>query len=138
MNPIHFPQRVVNVLLRPFPWEVETSFQLLASLESALLVALIVLRWKSVTGSLKHARTTPFIMYAWVLTGLYCLAYAAFANFGILVRQRSLVIPAVLLILSIDPLLARRATARLEEEARLDAAREDAAHVPAVGDGGAR
>jgi hypothetical protein len=77
-------------------------------------------------------------MYAWVLTGLYCLAYAAFANFGILVRQRSLVIPAVLLILSIDPLLSRRATARLEEEARLDALREDAAHVPAVGDGGGR
>src|SRR5262249_13563843 len=48
LSPLHFPQRVSNVLLRPFPWEVETSFQLLASLESALLVGLIFMRWKSV------------------------------------------------------------------------------------------
>ena len=109
LSPINLPGRAVTVLMRPFPWEVETGFQLLASLESALLVALAVVRFKSLRAALRHSRTTPFLLYCWVLTFTYCAAYAAFSNFGLLVRQRSLVFPAVLVLLAVDPLLARRA-----------------------------
>jgi hypothetical protein len=125
LSPIHLPQRVVNVLLRPFPWEVATGFQLLASLESALLVALMILRFSSLRAALRHSRTMPFLLYAWVMTLLYCMAYAAFANFGLLVRQRSLVFPAVLLLIAVDPLLARR----MEAEDRRDALGPDLASV---------
>jgi hypothetical protein len=116
LNPVHIPQRVVNVLMRPFPWEVATRFQLLASLESACLVGLFILRFSSLRASLRNARASPFLLFAWIMAIVYCTAYAAFANFGLLVRQRSLVFPAVLLLLAVDPLLARRAEARREEE----------------------
>jgi hypothetical protein len=112
LSPIELPYRTVTVLMRPFPWEVETGFQLIASLESALLVLLIVVRFSSIRASLRHARTTPFLLYCWVLTLIYCAAYAAFSNFGLLVRQRSLVFPAVFVILAVNPLLAKRADRR--------------------------
>ena len=59
----------------------------------------------------------PFLLYGWLLMLLYCAAYAAFANFGLLVRQRSLVFPALLLLLAVDPVLAARAERRAMEEA---------------------
>ena len=117
LNPIDLPARLTTVLVRPFPWEVENSFQLLASLESMLLVALIVARFSSVRASLRNARRMPFLLYGWLLVLLYCAAYAAFANFGLLVRQRSLVFPALLLLLAVDPVLAARAERRAMEEA---------------------
>ena len=30
LNPLGYPERAVNVLMRPWPWEVESGFQLLA------------------------------------------------------------------------------------------------------------
>ena len=67
-------------------------------------------------------RRMPFLLYGWLLVLLYCAAYAAFANFGLLVRQRSLVFPALLLLLAVDPVLAARAERRAMEEAEAAAA----------------
>jgi hypothetical protein len=46
-------------------------------------------------------------MLCWVLTGLYAVSFASFANFGLLVRERSLVLPALFVLLSVDPIRAR-------------------------------
>ena len=94
----------VTVFLRPFPWEVESSLQILASLESMALAALIVWRFKSLRTALARSREAPFLMLCWVLTGLYAVSFASFANFGLLVRERSLVLPALFVLLSVDPI----------------------------------
>jgi hypothetical protein len=102
LNPLNLPQGAVTVLLRPFPWETDTPLQLLSSLESALLAALIVLRFASLRESVIHARVVPFLLYWWLLTVLYAATFSSFANFGLLVRQRSLVLPALLVLLSLQ------------------------------------
>jgi hypothetical protein len=102
LNPLRLPQGVVTVLLRPFPWETESAFQLLSSLESVLLVALIASRLPSVRRALSRARSTPFLLFCWVLTLLYAATYSSFANFGLLVRQRSLVLPALFALLVVS------------------------------------
>jgi hypothetical protein len=102
LNPLNLPQGAVTVLLRPFPWETDTPLQLLSSLESALLAALIVLRFASLRESVIHARVVPFLLYCWLLTVLYAATFSSFANFGLLVRQRSLVLPALLVLLSLQ------------------------------------
>ena len=107
LNPINLPHGAVTVLLRPFPWETDSNLQLLASLESALLVALIVVRFSSVQAALVGARATPFLLYCWVLTILYAATFSSFANFGLLVRQRSLVLPALFVLLAVEPLRRR-------------------------------
>ena len=105
LNPLSLPTGVVTVLLRPFPWETDSPFQLLSSLESALLAGLIVIRLPSLRTALRRARSTPFLLYCWILTALYTATFASFANFGLLVRQRSLVLPALFVLLAIKPAL---------------------------------
>jgi hypothetical protein len=102
LSPLHLPQGMVTVLLRPFPWEVKGSLQILASLEGAALAAFIVLRRRSLAVSLRHLRSVPFLFYCWTLTILYAVTFQAFANFGLLDRQRSLVLPALYVLLCLD------------------------------------
>jgi Uncharacterised nucleotidyltransferase len=101
LNPIHLPQGAATVLLRPLPWETERPLQLLSSLESVVLAGLITARLASLRTALWRARSTPFLLYCWVLTILYAATFSSFANFGLLVRQRSLVLPALFVLLAV-------------------------------------
>jgi hypothetical protein len=101
LSPLRLPQDAITVLLRPFPWEVQTSNQILASLEGMALVAFIFYRRRSVALSLRKLREQPFVFYCWTLTLLYVLLFQAFGNFGLLVRERSIVLPALYVILSL-------------------------------------
>jgi hypothetical protein len=103
LNPLRLPEGAATVLLRPFPWETESSLQLVSSLESALLVGLIVARLRSLRAALTRARTTPFLLYCWILLILYAATFASIANFGLLVRQRALVLPALYVLISMRP-----------------------------------
>jgi hypothetical protein len=102
LSPLHLPQGATTVLLRPFPWEVDSPLQILASLEGLALAAFIVYRRKSVALSLRRMRTSPFLFYCWTVTLLYAITFQAFANFGLLVRERSLVLPAMYVLLCLD------------------------------------
>ncbi len=102
LSPLHLPQGAMTVLLRPFPWEVSSKLQILASLEGMALAGLIVYRRRSVALSLRRLRTSPFLFYCWTVTLLYAVTFQAFANFGLLVRQRSLVLPALYALLCLD------------------------------------
>jgi hypothetical protein len=102
LSPLRLPQGAVTVLLRPFPWEAPGFLQKLASLEGIALLAFIFIRRRSLAASLRHIRIVPFLFYCWVLTVLYSLTFQAFANFGLLTRQRSLVLPALYVLLCLD------------------------------------
>jgi hypothetical protein len=102
LSPLHLPQGAVTVLLRPFPWEVDSALQILASLEGIALAGLIVYRRKSIAVSLRRMRSSPFLFYCWAVTLLYAITFQAFANFGLLVRERSLVLPALYVLLCLE------------------------------------
>ena len=120
LSPLHLPQGMVTVLLRPFPWEVGGGLQELASLEGIALAAFIIIRRRSLAISLRHLRSVPFLFYCWSLTILYGLTFQAFANFGLLDRQRSLVLPALYVLLCLD---WRRAREFDQDQRELAAAR---------------
>jgi hypothetical protein len=107
LSPLHLPQGMITVLLRPFPWEVGGALQELASLEGIALATFIIIRRKSLAISLRHLRSVPFLFYCWALTILYGVTFQAFANFGLLDRQRSLVLPALYVLLCLDHRRAR-------------------------------
>jgi hypothetical protein len=117
LNPVNYPMDVLTVLIRPFPWEVGGGLQVFASAEGMVLAGLIVFRFQSLRIAFRRSRETPYLMFCWVLVGLYCIAFSSFANFGLLVRERSLVLPAVLVLIAVDPAFeARRRQAELEAE----------------------
>jgi hypothetical protein len=122
LSPLHLPQGMATVLLRPFPWEVDSPLQSLASLEGLALAGFIFIRRKSIAISLRHLRSVPFIFYCWTLTILYSVTFQAFANFGLLDRQRSLVLPALYVLLCLDSRQAREFDDEQRERAALRAA----------------
>ena len=103
LTPLSLPQGFVTVLLRPFPWEVESGSQIIASVECAFFAYLVVHRRRSVAASLRQLRASPFLFYCWVLLAFYAVAYSSFGNMGLLVRQRSLMLPAFFAIISVEP-----------------------------------
>jgi hypothetical protein len=71
------------------------------------LAAFLFIRRRSLAISLRHLRSVPFLFYCWTLTILYGLTFQAFANFGLLDRQRSLVLPALYVLACLDSRRAR-------------------------------
>jgi hypothetical protein len=103
LTPLSIPQGLVTVVLRPFPWEVESSSQLIASLESVFFVYLIVRRRQSIVESIRRMRTSPFLLFCWILLAFFAVAYSSFGNMGLLVRQRSLALPVFFALLCVEP-----------------------------------
>jgi hypothetical protein len=103
LNPINLPAGLVTVLFRPFPWEAGSGFQLLASAESMVLLLLFLFRFESIKLAVVRARVEPFLLFCWTTLILSAMAYSAFANFGLLNRQRSLILPALYVLIAIAP-----------------------------------
>jgi hypothetical protein len=108
LNPLSYPNDALIVLVRPFPWEAGGGLGALAGLEGLAIAGLLVWRFSSLRASLARSRDAPFLLMCWVLTGLYIVSFASFSNFGLLVRERSLVLPALFVLVAVDPVLARR------------------------------
>lgn len=106
LNPVHLPWGLVTVLFRPFPWETLSGFQLLAALESMAVIALILHRFGSLRTAFQQARRHPFLLYCMVALILYGMTFSSFANFGLLNRQRSLVLPALYALIAVMPAAA--------------------------------
>jgi hypothetical protein len=91
-NPIGLSVAVVTVVARPFPWE-GTGFQALAAVEGTCLAVIIsVAIWRRRRGLLRAlGQRWPRMAMAYVLA--FAWGFAAVGNFGILARQRSLMLP---------------------------------------------
>ncbi len=108
LTPLSVPKGIVTVLLRPFPYQAHDKNQLLASAECLALIAFAIYRRKSVKLSLTRSRDTPFLFFCWTFFIVYATAFSAVANMGLLTRQRSLVLPAIYVLVSLSPALAEK------------------------------
>ena len=65
--------------------------------------------WRRIWGAATRLRRQPYITYAAAYLAMFCYAFAALANFGILARERVQVIPMFFVLLAVPP--ARRKAA---------------------------
>lgn len=107
-NPLGIPAAFVTVLFRPFPWEANNLQSLMASAESLALLGLIALSWRRFGGMARYLRENPYLIFALVYTLLFIWAFSRFGNFGIIARQRVLVMPFVLILAAFPPVAAPR------------------------------
>jgi hypothetical protein len=75
-------------------------------MESVAVMGLIVFRFDSIRLAFKRCRRYPFILYCLILLLLYSMTFSSFANFGLLNRERSLVLPALYALIALEPALA--------------------------------
>ncbi|HEX5532291.1 MAG TPA: hypothetical protein VFX33_00955 [Actinomycetales bacterium] len=109
-SPIGVPMALVTVLFRPLPFEAHNAQALLAAVEGLLLLWLTWHYRRSLVTALRSLRDQPWVTMCLAYTILFCLAFSAFSNFGILTRQRAQVLLAFLVLLCLTPAARRSPT----------------------------
>lgn len=114
-SPLGVPVAVVTLLFRPFPWEAGNPQMLVQSLESLGLLALTLAAWPRLRALPGLLRRHPYLVFAVLFTFAFILAFAGLGNFGILARQRVLMLPFFLVLLALpDPAAPGRAIGQPE------------------------
>ena len=100
-SPLGFPAAAVTVLFRPFPWEAGNVQLLVQSLEGLFLLGLTVTSWPRLRRLPGILRRNPYVVFCLVFASSFIVAFSTFANFGILARQRVLMLPFFLVLLAL-------------------------------------
>jgi hypothetical protein len=98
-EPWRYPEAAIAVLVRPFPWEAPNALGLLAALETIGLAGLALRHRRGLWLRLVSAGQNPYLAFSAIYSLGFIGAWSAIANFGILARQRTLVLPFVLIII---------------------------------------
>ena len=92
-SPSELLQAIVSVPFRPFPHEAENLQAQLASLEGLFLLGLLALSLPRLARLPRIALRKPYVAFATVYTLGFIVAFSSFGNFGLLARQRSQLLP---------------------------------------------
>lgn len=107
-GPAAVPLAFVNVLLRPFPWEVRNPLIALAALEIAFFWRTVWVRRHALVPALRRWRKHRLLLFVVPVTLVLTFFYGSFiGNLGILARQRVIILPMLFLLIHVT---ARRPT----------------------------
>jgi hypothetical protein len=119
-GPQDLPAGFLKVLYRPLPNEATNTQMLIASFEGTLLLLLTLWTLPRWLPTLKSMRREPYLMFCAVYTLGFVIAWSWILNLGILARQRSLVIPFILVIFAYGWYDRRANPPETEEPVRYD------------------
>jgi hypothetical protein len=97
------PLAIFTVLFRPAVFEADNLQTLAAAVECSFLLLLSLARIPWALSALRSLRRRPYLAFALVNVVLFIVAFSVLANFGLLARQRTLMMPLFLVFLTIPP-----------------------------------
>lgn len=124
-SPLWAPMAFLTVLFRPFPWEAQNAQALVQSFDGILLAGIILFSARRLWAGLASVHREPFVAYAVITGTVLILALSTLGNFGLLARQRAMVLPFVFTVLVFAPVKAR-AMAKDADEVDSEQAAADA------------
>jgi hypothetical protein len=83
----------VTVLFRPFPWEAHNLQSMATSMESVVWFGLLCFRRRILWARLRSIRKDPWVAFALGYCIIMIMALTTIGNFGIVARQRVVVLP---------------------------------------------
>lgn len=107
-NPVDFMHALVTVPFRPFPHEAHNATAQIASLEGLLLLGLVVLAVPRLRRLPRLLMRYPFVAGAFVYSIGFIIAFSNVSNFGLLTRQRSQLLPFLVVLLALPHVEGRR------------------------------
>lgn len=115
-NPANWPFAVVRTLTRPLPMEARGLSQLIVAAEIAFFLGMCLWSYRRVLNAGLLVVKNAYMAFSLTTLFLAGLAYSSFGNLAVLSRQRSLVVPLMLLLVCVPPLTRReRETPDIEE-----------------------
>lgn len=100
-SPAQLPIAALTVLFRPLLWEANSAQMLIQSLEGLLLIGLLVASSRRLRNLPRVLSASPYVTFAVVYVLGFVWAFSGIGNFGILARQRVLMLPAFLVLLAL-------------------------------------
>jgi hypothetical protein len=99
----YLPKGIFALFFRPFIFEAWNMLALAAALESTLLLVILVWRVRRLVASVRLAAREPFLAFCWIAGLLLSVVLSLGSNFGVMIRQRGMVLPLLFILLSIVP-----------------------------------
>lgn len=106
-SPVDYPVAVLRTLTRPLLHEVTGLSTLLPAIETTAIIILAAFGFRRLMALPGALRRSPFVVFHLLVVVMGALAYTSFSNLAILVRQRSLLMPSLIVILCLHPWAAR-------------------------------
>jgi len=106
-NPLAFPMTMITLLFRPFPWEAHNLQALIQSLEGGLVMCLVLWRIKSLSKAVASTISNTYTRYILFYIIAFVVTFSVISNFGILVRERAMLLPFFFMLIAYDGLGGR-------------------------------
>lgn len=94
------PYGMFTYLFRPLLFEAASPLLLLAALESSLFLVLIATRWRRLVTAARGAWRNPYLVFCWTAFLGMTAVLSIQSNFGLIIRQRTQVLPFLLMLLA--------------------------------------
>jgi len=117
-GPTDWPYASIRTLVRPLLIEAKGLAQLVSALELTVLGGLALANLRRLANLPRLVLTNPYVAFAMAVLFFGGLAYASFANLGVLTRQKSLLFPMMLLVLCLPEHRSRSAQHPAVDRAR--------------------
>jgi hypothetical protein len=98
---IHYPQDIYAVLFDPLPFNAHGSPEWVSSFENVVLVGLILTSLRRLVLMPRAALARPYVTMCLVFTAGFLYAFASLGNAGLIERERTVVLPFLLVMLCI-------------------------------------
>lgn len=102
------PKDFYYVVMRPLPIHAHGFTQLASSLENVYLLGLLVTSWRRLGEVARTCLRRPYLLAALIFSLVWIVLFASIGNLGILARERTQLIPFLLVLVSVK---ARRQAA---------------------------
>lgn len=102
-SPSRAPVAAVTVLFRPLIMDAHNAQALIGGVEGTFLLLLTLFRLPQIFGALRMSRRRPYVLMAFVFTGLFIVGFSSIANFGLLARERVQLLPLFFVLLTAAP-----------------------------------
>lgn len=112
------PWGAATVLLRPFPHEAGSLPMLVSALEGVVLLGLLVMGIPRLVAAAGWIRREAYVGYCLVFSLVFVVLFSSLGNFGILVRQRTMLTPLLLVLVAL-PTARERVRSRRQEGERV-------------------
>jgi hypothetical protein len=102
-SPARAPVAALTVLFRPLIFDAHNVQALISGVEGTFLLVFSLLRYRWILAAIGSVRRQPYVAFAIGYTALFIVAFSSVANFGLLARERTQLLPFFLVLLTIPP-----------------------------------
>ena len=100
-SPITFPRDVYEVLFNPLPFDFHGSSELIASAENTIIFVLIIRSFRQLRMVPRASFARPYVLMCLVYSIGFLYAFAALGNLGLIERERTMLLPFMVVLLCI-------------------------------------